>query len=111
MYMPLETPSTSILVHSQAELLESLASLLHQIRHEGLDLAYLSFAFAQDVRYRLSLQFEPLSTYLGSYLEGFEQSAIHLHFTRYIPRSLLEGVKASLETRNYILASSTLIEV
>lgn len=104
-------PSTPILVHSQAELLESLASLLHQLRHEGLEPRTHSFEFAHNPHQRLSLQFEALGTYLGACLEGFEAFAIHVHFTRYISQSLLEGVKAFLHARNYILASTVLTEI
>ncbi len=165
-----DTPSTQTLVHSQAELLESLASLLHHIRHERLEPRTHSFEFSKNPRQRLSLHFETLGAYLGFYLEGFESLdllhnpcllclkfvknklgilmyacvhsslrstssgrragssfiwprletkirgsasglfAIHLHFTRYIPQALLEGVKALLQARNDILASTLLTE-
>ncbi len=105
-----DTPSTPTLVHSQAELLESLASLLHHIRHEGLEPRTHSFEFSKNPRQRLSLHFETLGDYLGSCLEDFEAFAIHVHFTRYIPQSLLEGVKALLQARNYILANTLLTE-
>lgn len=108
--MQQDMPTTATIVHTQAELLEGLNSLLHQIHHEGLKLSTHSFEFADKPHQRLSLEFEALNNYLGACLEGFAPSAIHLYFTRYIPRSLLEGVRALLEARHYIVASAALTE-
>lgn len=95
--------SSEELLHEVKVVLDSFFTqpIENELPPMGFRLEYVNGA-------KLELEFESLTSYIGSALEGFANHAIRLSFSRQFPKNLLDAISELVHRTHYVLASARL---